>query len=94
MGLWGAPAGSDSPFRGEGCGKGGGLGARAAAPGCVSAVGTQGLGIYLTSAVLVCSGMQSWVIKKAFYFPVTTFTLSFLNRCLQRAEISSFRNDY
>lgn len=72
----------------------GGLGARAAAPGCVSAVGMQGSGIYLTSAASVCSGMQSQVIKKAFYFPVTTFTPSSLNCCLRRAEISSFRNDY
>lgn len=41
------------------------------------------------------SGMQPRVIiKRAFYFLITTFPLRSLNFCLSRADVSSFRSGY
>lgn len=48
---------------------------------------TWDLGTYPTSGVLVRSGMQSQVIKKAFYFLISTFPLPALNFAFQEQKL-------
>lgn len=43
-------------------------------------------GLNTISAVPVCSGMQSRVIKRAFYFLITTFPLRSLNFCPSKSR--------